>query len=163
MMNQQIKTLLSNEGAQYDLDDLVHETAAAMASDANNGGATEQVSFLRKAGWTGDQIAQRLADAQAVLVPTAAVGGVQPISLDHPIQCGETLYFLDPDNSDGKGGASGWYEVVDAPLVIEDDSVTDDLTDDDYNDSVISLRNEAGSELEAYPSELSRRAPSIRS
>ena len=160
MLNERIKTLLSNEDAQYDLDDLVLEAAAAMASAANNGGATEQVSFLRKAGWTGEQIAQRLADAQAVPVPAAAAESNQnPISLDHPVQCGERLFFLDPVYADGEDGSTGWYEVVDAPLIVEDASGTDDLTNDDYNDSVISLRNDAGSQLEAYPSELSRQAP----
>lgn len=81
-----------------------------------------------------------------------------PIDIDHPILCGESLYFLDPVHIQGEIGSSGWYEVVDAPLVLEDPE-SDMPFDEDYGDSVICLVNDAGSELEAFARELFRQAP----
>lgn len=38
------------------LDKAVHNTANDMASNANNGGISEQVMFLRNAGWDDQEI-----------------------------------------------------------------------------------------------------------
>jgi hypothetical protein len=80
-----------------------------------------------------------------------------PIDKDHPIQQGEWLYFADPDDKE----VSGWWEVVSVPdFPVDEDGHS--LIDDAYEDLVVSLRNEAGSELEAYPVELSRLSPSVQ-
>jgi len=38
------------------LDEVVHDTAATQASDANNGGFESQVAYLLKNGWSADSI-----------------------------------------------------------------------------------------------------------
>lgn len=76
-----------------------------------------------------------------------------PIDAEYPIMVGEELYYTDPDSADGEEGSTGLYTVVKAPsdpLSLLDDEV--------YGDCVITLTNDAGSELEAYPHELSRRS-----
>ena len=44
-----------------DLDEIVHDAAAAMASNSNNEGLSGQIEFLRIiAGWTDEDIKQAL-------------------------------------------------------------------------------------------------------
>jgi len=45
-----------------DLDDVVHDTASQMASNANNGGIDEQIQVLKNGGWTDNQIIFYLKD-----------------------------------------------------------------------------------------------------
>ena len=46
------------------LDGMVHDAASAMASAANNGGVTEQVTFLKAAGWSPQEIVSALNSKQ---------------------------------------------------------------------------------------------------
>ncbi|WP_304526873.1 hypothetical protein [Halomonas sp. I5-271120] len=53
-----------DEATSFALDGLVHDAASEMASNANNGGAREQVEFLRTlAGWDDDAIIKAFNDA----------------------------------------------------------------------------------------------------
>lgn len=55
-----------DEITQTDLDDLVHDAASSMASDANNGGIEGQIHFLKNiAGWGDMEIAQAVNDKRA--------------------------------------------------------------------------------------------------
>jgi hypothetical protein len=47
-----------DDDQQSDLDELVHDVASQIASDAINAG--DQIDFLLSQGWTTEQIAQRL-------------------------------------------------------------------------------------------------------
>ena len=47
-----------------DLDELVHDCADNLATDINNAGFGDQVSFLLETGWSGE-IEQLLVDKQA--------------------------------------------------------------------------------------------------
>jgi hypothetical protein len=47
-----IKTLDAEKVDEMELDSAVHDTAATIASDVNNGGVESQVEFLLKNGWT---------------------------------------------------------------------------------------------------------------
>jgi hypothetical protein len=51
-----LKTLEPEKLDERALDEVVHDTAATQASDANNGGFESQVEFLLKNGWTADTI-----------------------------------------------------------------------------------------------------------
>lgn len=51
-----IKTLDAEKVDEMALDEAVHDTAATLASDANNGGFQSQVEFLLKYGWTAETI-----------------------------------------------------------------------------------------------------------
>lgn len=64
-----------------------------------------------------------------------------------PALVGEYLFYKDPADD----VSSGLYKVVGAPVVadVEDEA-------ESYADSVIQLANECGTELEAFPGELSR-------
>lgn len=81
-----------------------------------------------------------------------------PINVDYPIEPGDRLYFTDPDTS-GENGSSGWYQVVTAPIVEDETGDKKLLTDEAYNKIAVKLVNDAGTEIEAYPQELSRKAP----
>lgn len=74
-----------------------------------------------------------------------------PIDAAHPLMVGEEVYFSDPD------------PMLDAPqsyvIVAVPNDLTEDVTDDVYADSVITLVNKEGGELEAYPADLSRLPP----
>ena len=43
-----------------DLDEIVHDAAAAMASNSNNEGLAGQIEFLKNAGWSDEDIKQAL-------------------------------------------------------------------------------------------------------
>ena len=43
-----------------DLDGIVHDAAAAMASNSNNEGLSGQIEFLKNAGWSDEDIKQAL-------------------------------------------------------------------------------------------------------
>jgi hypothetical protein len=51
-----IKTLDADKRDDMNLDEAVHDTAATLASDANNGGLASQLGFLLKYGWNADTI-----------------------------------------------------------------------------------------------------------
>lgn len=51
-----IKTLEPEKFDERALDEVVHDTAATQASDANNGGVKSQVAFLLSNGWTAETI-----------------------------------------------------------------------------------------------------------
>jgi hypothetical protein len=51
-----IKTLDADKMNEMALDEAVHDTAATMASDANNGGLESQVEFLLKHGWNAETV-----------------------------------------------------------------------------------------------------------
>jgi hypothetical protein len=73
------------------------------------------------------------------------------INLHNPIAIGERLFFTDPTvKIYDKLGSTGWYTVVSAPVELRD------MDDECYRDVIISLVNEAGSEVEACYAELSR-------
>lgn len=79
-----------------------------------------------------------------------------PISASQPIKPGDRLYFADPDEA-GDNDSSGWYRVVTAPEV----KITRPLPDAEYNSLVVKLVSDEGRELEAFPHELSRKAPAV--
>ena len=55
------KWLEKNNLDEADLDELVHDAAAALASNANNEGITGQIAFLKGiAGWSDDDILNAL-------------------------------------------------------------------------------------------------------
>lgn len=61
--------------------------------------------------------------------------------MKNPLSIGDTVFWNDPDN----GVSSGYYSVADV------------LADDDgevYEDTIVCLKNESGSEAEVYFSEL---------
>ena len=74
-----------------------------------------------------------------------------PIDAAHPLMVGEEVYFSDPDPI---GNAHRLYTVTHAPA-----DPLSTLDDEVYADSVITLVNKDGSELEAYPAEVSRLPP----
>ena len=43
-----------------DLDEIVREAASAFAANSNNEGLPSQIDFLKKAGWTDEEIKQAL-------------------------------------------------------------------------------------------------------
>jgi len=51
-----IKTLNAEQCTEMELDSAVHDTAATIASDVNNGGYQSQVEYLLKNGWTVETI-----------------------------------------------------------------------------------------------------------
>ena len=51
-----IKTLDADKLGEMALDEAVHDTAASLASDANNGGFESQVEFLLKYGWSAETV-----------------------------------------------------------------------------------------------------------
>lgn len=51
-----IQSLDAEKCTEMELDEAVHDTAATLASDANNGGYQAQVEFLLKHGWTVETI-----------------------------------------------------------------------------------------------------------
>jgi len=51
-----IKTLEPEKLDERALDEVVHDTASTLASDANNGGFKDQVAFLLKYGWTAETL-----------------------------------------------------------------------------------------------------------
>jgi len=56
-----ILEILKKKVSQEDMDELVLEAAAEMASNSNNGGLEEQVDFLRGiAGWEDEDILRNL-------------------------------------------------------------------------------------------------------
>jgi hypothetical protein len=69
------------------------------------------------------------------------------------LHIGAEVYWTDPCEENGDEHTSGYYTIVDINAKPEDFHTGEDP--DQFDDIVVYLKNEAGSELEAYNSELS--------
>jgi hypothetical protein len=62
MTEPELKVFLMNKGIEScHLDNLVHDAASQLASNANNGGIEDQLNFLMNTcGWTSEDITNKL-------------------------------------------------------------------------------------------------------